>query len=231
MDTLPPAVSRMNLEHLKTFHCVAQSGSFTRAARLLFLTQPAVSQQMQGLENALHVALFDRSRRSITLTAEGEVLYGYTRRLFGLFDEIGQVFQDLSLLQAGTLTLAASAVMGSYYLPPLLRRFHKRFPQIRFNIRIGNSGQVFDWVAGQEAELALPDAHAARRRWSRPCSIASLMWWSRRQARRCRSCTARCILTNFYRRAWLCARKARAPAPRLKNGYAGRAANVRRPRR
>lgn len=153
METLPPAVSRMNLEHLKTFHYVAQSGSFTRAAQLLFLTQPAVSQQMQGLENALHVALFDRSRRSIALTAEGEVLYGYTRRLFGLFDEIGQVFQDLSLLQAGTLTLAASAVMGSYYLPPLLRRFHKRFPQIRFNIRIGNSGQVFDWVAGQEAEL------------------------------------------------------------------------------
>ena len=68
METLPPAVSRMNLEHLKTFHYVAQSGSFTRAAQLLFLTQPAVSQQMQGLENALHVALFDRSRRSIALS-------------------------------------------------------------------------------------------------------------------------------------------------------------------
>ena len=155
MEPLPPAVSRMNLEHLKTFHYVAQSGSFTRAARLLFLTQPAVSQQMQGLENALHVALFDRSRRSITLTAEGEVLYGYTRRLFGLFDEIGQVFQDLSLLQAGTLTLAASAVMASYYLPALLRRFHQRFPQVTYKIRTGNSWQVMNWVANREAEIGL----------------------------------------------------------------------------
>lgn len=56
-------VSRMNLDHLKTFHYVAKSGSFTQAAHILFLSQPAVSQQIQGLENSLRVALFDRSRK------------------------------------------------------------------------------------------------------------------------------------------------------------------------
>lgn len=70
--------SRINLEHLKTFHCAAESGSFTGAARLRFLTQPAVSQHIQGLENALHVVLFDRSHKKITLTGEGKILYAYT---------------------------------------------------------------------------------------------------------------------------------------------------------
>ncbi|HEM7131824.1 LysR family transcriptional regulator [Providencia rettgeri] len=148
-------VSRMNLDHLKTFHYVAKSGSFTQAAHILFLSQPAVSQQIQGLENSLRVALFDRSRKKITLTSEGKVLYNYTKRLFSLFDEIEHVFQDLNLLQTGTLTIAATAVMGSYYLPDILKQFNTRYPLVHIKIKIGNSQQVMDWVAEQEAEIGL----------------------------------------------------------------------------
>lgn len=148
-------VSRMNLDHLKTFHYVAKSGSFTQAAHILFLSQPAVSQQIQGLENSLRVSLFDRSRKKITLTSEGKVLYRYTERLFSLFDEIEHVFQDLNLLQTGTLTIAATAVMGSYYLPDILKKFNARYPLIHIKIKIGNSQQVMDWVANQEAEIGL----------------------------------------------------------------------------
>ncbi|EPL6453929.1 MULTISPECIES: LysR family transcriptional regulator [Providencia] len=148
-------VSRMNLDHLKTFHYVAKSGSFTQAAHILFLSQPAVSQQIQGLENSLRVSLFDRSRKKITLTSEGKVLYSYTERLFALFDEIEHVFQDLNLLQTGTLTIAATAVMGGYYLPDILKKFNARYPLIHIKIKIGNSQQVMDWVANQEAEIGL----------------------------------------------------------------------------
>lgn len=151
----PVPASRMNLEHLKTFHYVAQSGSFTEAAHRRFLTQPAVSQQIQGLENVLRVALFDRSHKKIALTSEGQVLYAYTQRLFGLFDEIEQVFQDMNQLQSGTLTLAASAVMANYYLPKYLQRFHQRFPQVHYKIRTGNSWQVMNWVANRDVEIGL----------------------------------------------------------------------------
>ncbi len=153
MTALEHGISRMNLDHLKTFHCIAVEGSFTRAAQTLFLTQPAVTLQIQGLENSLRVTLFDRSRRKIKLTPEGEALYAYTQRLFGLFDEIQHVFQDLSHLQAGRLVLAASAVMGTYYLTRLVSRFNKRFPRIAFALQIGNSRHVAEWVGNSEAEL------------------------------------------------------------------------------
>lgn len=61
-------ITRMNLEHLKTFHVVASLGSFTEAAKALYMTQPAVSQQIQGIEHALRNPLFDRSKRQIRLT-------------------------------------------------------------------------------------------------------------------------------------------------------------------
>ncbi|MGL4675658.1 MAG: LysR family transcriptional regulator [Wohlfahrtiimonas sp.] len=155
LESLLPKLSRMNLEHLKAFHYVAKHGSFTQAAHVLYLTQPAISMQIQGLENALHVVLVDRSRKKISLTSEGKVLYSYTQRLFNLFDEIGHVMQDLNQLQTGTLTIAATAVMGIYYLTPILKEYHQSFPLVTFKIRIGNSQQVVDWVENQEVDLGL----------------------------------------------------------------------------
>lgn len=155
LEPLLPKLSRMNLEHLKTFHYVARYGSFTQAAHKLYLTQPAISMQIQGLENALHVVLVDRSRKKISLTSEGKVLYSYTQRLFNLFDEIEHVMQDLNQLQTGTLTIAATAVMGIYYLTPILKEYHQSFPLVTFKIRIGNSQQVADWVENQEVDIGL----------------------------------------------------------------------------
>ena len=72
----------MDLDPLKTFHHVAQLKSFTKAAQKLYLTQPAVSQQIQRLEHSLRVSLFDRSKKQIELTPQGEILFSYTRKLF-----------------------------------------------------------------------------------------------------------------------------------------------------
>lgn len=128
MSKLQLDISRMNLEHLKTFHVVATLGSFTAASKALFLTQPAVSQQIQGLEHALKNALFDRSKRQIRLTPRGKVLFSYTQKLFSIFREIENVFNDLNQLQAGELTIASSAVMGNYYLPKFSQNLRKAIP-------------------------------------------------------------------------------------------------------
>lgn len=146
----------MNLDHLKTFHYVARLGSFTKAANELFLTQPAVSLQIQHLEHFLRVTLFDRSKKKkVELTEEGRILFGYTQRLFRLFDEIQSAFQDLSELKIGHLEIASSAVVGTYYLPDVLATFKKRYPKVELNLRIGNSEQVADWVLNRDVDMGL----------------------------------------------------------------------------
>lgn len=145
----------MNLDHLKAFHRIATNGSFTRAAQELFVTQPAISMQIQALETSLKVKLFDRSHRKINLTGEGEALFSYTKRLFDLFDEIESVFQDLSGLQAGRLGVGASAVMGTYFLTHYIALFNKRFPRVEFDIRIANSHHILEQVINGEIEIGV----------------------------------------------------------------------------
>lgn len=148
-------ITRMNLEHLKTFHVVASLGSFTEAAKALYMTQPAVSQQIQGIEHALRNPLFDRSKRQIRLTAKGKILFSYTQKLFGIFREIENVFSDLNHLLTGELTIAASAVMGNYFLSSFIAEFYKKYPLISIRLEMGDSAYVTHLVEEGLADVAL----------------------------------------------------------------------------
>ena len=148
-------ITRMNLEHLKTFHVVASLGSFTEAAKALYMTQPAVSQQIQGIEHALRNPLFDRSKRQIRLTAKGKILFSYTQKLFGIFREIENVFNDLNHLLTGELTIAASAVMGNYFLSSFIAEFYKKYPLISIRLEMGDSAYVTHLVEEGLADVAL----------------------------------------------------------------------------
>ena len=148
-------ITRMNLEHLKTFHVVASLGSFTEAAKALYMTQPAVSQQIQGIEHALRNPLFDRSKRQIRLTAKGKILFSYTQKLFGIFREIENVFSDLNHLLTGELSIAASAVMGNYFLSSFIGEFYKKYPLISIRLEMGDSAYVTHLVEEGLADVAL----------------------------------------------------------------------------
>ena len=148
-------ITRMNLEHLKTFHVVASLGSFTEAAKALYMTQPAVSQQIQGIEHALRNPLFDRSKHQIRLTAKGKILFSYTQKLFGIFREIENVFSDLNHLLTGELTIAASAVMGNYFLSSFIAEFYKKYPLISIRLEMGDSAYVTHLVEEGLADVAL----------------------------------------------------------------------------
>ena len=145
----------MNLAHLKTFHYVARLGSFTKASHERYITQPAVTLHIQALEHSLKAKLFDRKKKKIELTEEGKILYGYTQKLFGLFDDIESAFQDLSQLRLGHLNIGSSAVVASYFLPQVLSTFKKRYPKIEVNLRVGNTDQVAQWVLNREVDLGL----------------------------------------------------------------------------
>ncbi|MFO6042095.1 LysR family transcriptional regulator, partial [Pseudomonas aeruginosa] len=111
----------MSVSHaqLKAFHAVAVYGSFTRAAERLFLTQPAVSDQVRKLEERYGVLLFHRNKRSVRLSELGERLLAVTQRLFAIEAEAEELLSASSALQTGTLTLAVDAPV--HVLPQIAR--------------------------------------------------------------------------------------------------------------
>jgi LysR family transcriptional regulator, low CO2-responsive transcriptional regulator len=136
----------MNIDQIRAFHKVASTGSFTRAARELFITQPAVSQEIKALEASLGIKLFDRSGKNVRMTAEGEVLLSYALRLFALHEEMESLFGRSKNLQHGQIKLGSTALMGTYFLPKIIGRFNRRYPGIEIDLQMGNSDQVMHLV-------------------------------------------------------------------------------------
>jgi DNA-binding transcriptional LysR family regulator len=143
----------MKIDHLKSFHRVAVTGSFTHAARDLFLTQPAVSQQIQLLEHRLGTKLFDRLGKGVGLTSEGEVLFSYTARLFQIYDEIEMLFGQLRDLETGRITIGSTAVIGTYFLPQIIGGYNKKYPGIDIDMRMGNSYAVLNMLISGQVDL------------------------------------------------------------------------------
>ena len=143
----------MNFDQLKAFHNVAHTGSFTKAARELFLTQPAVSQQIQALESFLGAILFDRSGKKVSLTSEGNILLSYTDKLFLLYEDIEAVFSHLQSLQKGKITIGSTAVIGTYFLPIIIGQYNKKYPEIEIDLQMGNSNIVHNMIVDGKVDL------------------------------------------------------------------------------
>lgn len=144
----------MSVSHaqLKAFHAVAQHGSFTVAAQRLFLTQPAISDQVRKLEERYGVMLFHRNKRSVKLTDLGERLLGITQRLFAVEMEAEELLQDSRSLQSGSLTLAVDAPV---HVLPQIARFCERYPGITVKIETGNTDESLHRLFNYQADLAL----------------------------------------------------------------------------
>src|SRR6478609_9941912 len=99
---------RMNFGHLAVFHAVAEAGSVSRAAERLMVSQPAVSKQLGLLERSLKTVLVDRLPRGVRLTAAGELLAGYARRIFALAEEAERAMGELAGVHRGRLAVAAT---------------------------------------------------------------------------------------------------------------------------
>jgi len=143
----------MNIDQLKSFYRVARTGSFTKAAGELHITQSAVSQQVQALEHSLGITLFDRSRKKIFLTSEGETLSTYARRLFDLYEEIESVFELQQKLQKGRIKIASTRVIGTYYLPEIIGLYNHRYPGIEIDLRLGNTHRILDIILEDEVDF------------------------------------------------------------------------------
>jgi DNA-binding transcriptional LysR family regulator len=132
----------MNLNQLKVFCEVVERKGFTRAAEALYLTQPAVSRQVQELERHFGMDLFEQIGKRIYPTEAGTVLYNYAKEIFHTLDDLDVEINQLKGLKAGHLRIAASATAGTYLLPPLLGVFKRRYPGVDISLEIYNSQQV-----------------------------------------------------------------------------------------
>lgn len=145
----------MNFQQLRVFYEVARARSFTAAAGQLGLTQPATTWQIRRLEEAHGLQFLERAGKRVSLTEEGKVLFDFAGRILRLAGEAEEALADLRGLPLGTLRIDATYICGDYYLPALLEALHRRHPDIRFQIGIGNSSQVIENTLAQRNDIGI----------------------------------------------------------------------------
>ena len=145
----------MDTQNLRAFLLVAESGSFSKAAKRLHLTQPAVSKRIAQLEAQLNVSLFDRIGRRISTTEAGEALLPHARAVHLELQAAQQSVRDLAGEVRGRLRLATSHHIGLHRLPPLLSFFSKAFPAVQLDIDFMDSEKAYELTLQGEVELAV----------------------------------------------------------------------------
>ncbi|MEJ8572568.1 LysR family transcriptional regulator [Microbaculum marinum] len=154
----------MTLDQLRIFLAVAEHGHVTRAARSLGMTQSAVSAAISALENRYGTRLFDRVGRGIELTETGRRFVPEARAVIDRASEARSALEDLSNLASGTVSIAASQTIATYWLPRRITSYHLEHPGIRLNVVIGNTREVERAVVGGTADIGLvegPTGHPA----------------------------------------------------------------------
>jgi DNA-binding transcriptional LysR family regulator len=149
----------MDLAQLATFKKVVETGSFTRAAAALFITQPAVSHHIRMLEEELEHPLFERSRPHLRLTFAGEVFYGHVLRILNLVEESRAAVRDIALGEHGRLTIAAIGTSAIYVLPDFLYRFRQAHPRIQVVLLTVGGEEIHDMVRADQADLGIVGSH------------------------------------------------------------------------
>jgi DNA-binding transcriptional LysR family regulator len=132
----------LNLDSLKVFLAVAEHDSFSEAGRNLHLSQPAVSQIIQGLERQLGVQLYVRQGRTVQLTESGHVLVSMARELLNSSQRVEQTMLSLQGDVIGEMAIGCSTASGKYLLPGLIARFRKAYPKVRINVVIASRESV-----------------------------------------------------------------------------------------
>lgn len=149
---MPP---RFTLAQLATLAHVAESGNFTRTAAALYLTQPAITQQLRALERQLGVPLITVVGRHPELTDAGRFLTARAGVLLGQADELDRDMRAFTAAQIGELRIGATLTIGTYVLPGLLARFQRDRPQIALHVTIANTTVIAAQVQVGAVSVAL----------------------------------------------------------------------------
>lgn len=132
----------MNLKQLEAFVQVAEDGSFSKAAKELFLTQPTISAHISALERELNARLFVRNTKEVNLSDDGVRLYKYAKEMIGLQKKIEECFEIDRKEKHHGITIAASTIPAQYLLPKVLLKFNEKYPDEQIKIIETDSSEV-----------------------------------------------------------------------------------------
>lgn len=142
----------MRYVQLRAFHQVAISGGFSRAAEALFLTQPAISDQVRKLEEEYDVLLFNRNKKQVALTHSGQKLLEITHRMFDTEQQALELLTESRALRSGTLRIVADA---AHHLLHILGSFRARYPGVQVSVRAGNTETVISSLYSYDADIGV----------------------------------------------------------------------------
>ena len=152
----------MYVETFKVFCDLAETGSFSKAASLNSITQSAVSQQIRALETRYEVRLVERGRRNFCLTLEGSAFLEASREILEVYNHLGDRLHEMRNVVAGELRIASIYSVGLHELPPRLKVFRKKHPDVEVHVAYRRSAQVYAQVLSGEVDLGLV-AYPAKR--------------------------------------------------------------------
>jgi DNA-binding transcriptional LysR family regulator len=145
----------MNLNQLKAFYCVIKTGTFSKAADELCVTEPAVFIQVRSLERHLGFTLLDRFGKELRPTEIGKLLYDYAEKIFTLVDEASKAVRELQDLKKGSLRLGATKALAQYFMPSIVSTFQDQHPNISVHLDEGGSQKLVTGILNHEFELAI----------------------------------------------------------------------------
>ena len=145
---------KTKLDYYKIFYETANCSSFSTAAKKLYITQSAISQCIHQLEEDLNTQLFLRTKRGISLTKEGELLYQKIETAIQAIEQGETLLARLQHLESGSLTIAAGDTITARYLLPYLEQFHATYPNVRIEMANSYTNQMLQMVKEGKAELA-----------------------------------------------------------------------------
>lgn len=148
----------MNFHQLHIFYTVAEKGSFSAAAQALHMTQPAVTMQIQSLEDYFGTKLLHRSTKKIELSEAGRTLLPHAKRSVELVRQTDEAMSAFTQKLQGRLQLGASLTIGEYVLPRMLGPFAKQYPDISIVMKVMNTTQIMDEILKHQLNFGLIEA-------------------------------------------------------------------------
>lgn len=145
---------------LQVFHTVAQRLNFTRAAKELFITQPAVTRHIHELEQHFKVKLFERNGTRIRLAPAGKRLLQHTEELFAVYRNLEFDMSSFTQGFSGRLFLGGSMTTAPYIIPPILADFHSRYTEVQVSLITGNTQQIEQALENQQIDLGIVEGHS-----------------------------------------------------------------------
>ncbi|MBY5922166.1 LysR family transcriptional regulator [Ferrimonas balearica] len=145
----------MDLRQLRNFVMVAEHASFTRAARVLGVAQPAVSTAIKKLETDLGLVLLHRQDKRVQLTAEGKELLPHAKAILDRVEQATAAMNRLRDLDRGEVRIALPGMIGSYYFPALLMAFHHRYPELKLSLCEAGTREIQGMLERDEVDIGI----------------------------------------------------------------------------